>query len=72
MKRMFVTIAMLAVCGCVRTVYRFPNEEESLKVVRMERGGVSGIWMPDACFRSIRANAELTIDLMNEAEAEAN
>jgi len=38
----------------------------------MERNGVSGVWLPDAWFRSIRANASTMLDLMHEAEVEAN
>ena len=66
-----ILIATLALCGCGRTVY-VHRDPQSLRVIPMERNGVSGVWMPDAWFRSIRANAACMLDLMHEAENEAS
>ena len=66
-----IFVATLTLCGCARTVY-VHRDPQSLRVIPMERNGVSGVWMPDAWFRSIRANAACMFDLMHEAEVEAN
>jgi hypothetical protein len=63
--------SIIILCGCVRTVYAH-RDPQSLRVIRMERNGVSGVWMPDAWFSSIRANAACMLGLMHEAEVEAH
>jgi hypothetical protein len=65
------SVLMFALCGCVRTVYGH-RDPKSLRVIRMERNGVSGVWMPDAWFSSIRANSACMLELMHEAEVESN
>jgi hypothetical protein len=69
--RILILACVITACGCVRTVY-VHRDPQSLRVIRMERNGVSGVWMPDAWFRSIRANATCMLELMHEAEVEAS
>jgi len=69
--RIIILACGITACGCVRTVY-VHRDPQSLRVIRMERNGVSGVWLPDPWFRSIRANATLMLDLMHEAEVEAS
>jgi hypothetical protein len=63
--------SIIILCGCVRTVY-VHRDPQSLRVIRMERNGVSGVWMPDAWFRSIRASSACMLELMHEAAVESN
>lgn len=70
--RRFFTVLLIAstLCGCVRTVY-VSKQPDDLRCVRFQLNGVDGVWIPYAWFRSIRANADLMLDLMHEAEIEA-